>query len=144
MAGVDDLAERVLGGVDRHGEAQALAAAGGGLDAFVDADDVAGGVDQGAAGVTGIDRGVGLDGVQDGGAALRTEVAVDGRDDPRSERELESQGVADRYDGLADLDRVGVAHRQRIELEAGGIDGDHRHVGLRVDALDGALHAAGL
>ena len=52
------LGEQRAGDVDRDGEADALAAAG---DGGVDADDLAARVEQRAAAVAGVDRGVGLD-----------------------------------------------------------------------------------
>ena len=43
-----------------------------------------------------------------------------GGDDTRGEREVEAQRVADGHDRLADLDLVGIAERQRLEVEALG------------------------
>ena len=66
----DDL----LGGVDRDREADAdvaAAAAAGRADLGVDADDAAARVEQRAAGVAGVDRGVGLDDVADREALLQ-------------------------------------------------------------------------
>ena len=61
LAVVAQLVDRALGEVDRDREADPLVAAGGGLDLLVDPDHLARGVEQRAAGVAGVDRGVGLD-----------------------------------------------------------------------------------
>src|SRR3954470_22188862 len=93
LAALQQLGDHVLDGVRRDGEADAdvarLAAGGRGagrLDLRVDADHLAGAVEQRAAGVAGIDRGVGLDDVVDRVAVGRADLALEGRDDACGER----------------------------------------------------------
>ena len=60
--------------------------AGAGLDLRVDADDLAGGVEQRAAGVAGVERGVGLDHVADREAVGRLDLALERADDAGRQR----------------------------------------------------------
>ena len=74
-------------------------------------------VDERAAGVTGVDRGVGLDHVAEELVAARLDVAVQTGHDParHAQTAFEREGVADRHDVVAHLHGVGVA-----ELDAWG------------------------
>ena len=108
------------GGVDRDGEADALVAAGLRVDLLVDADHFAVGVEQRAAGVAGVDRGVGLDAAGDGGAVGRLQLAVGRGDDAAREREVEAERVADGDDFLADGDLGRVAELDGRERRAPG------------------------
>src|SRR4051812_47773139 len=85
---LDDGGNRLRG----HGKAEADRAAGRRDDQRVDADDLAFEVEQRAAGIAAIDRGVGLD-----VAVIRTlaDVAVARRDDAGRDRAAEAEGVAD-------------------------------------------------
>ena len=79
-AGLLEVGDDLLGGVDRHREADAdaaVAAAAAGGDLRVDADDLAGRVDERAAGVAGVDRRVGLQHVVDLEAVGRLDRALD-------------------------------------------------------------------
>ena len=89
-----------------------------GVDLLVDADHLAVGVEQRAAGVAGVDRRVGLDRAVDLELGQRLDRAVGRRDDPDRERLLLAEGAADRGDRLADLDLVGVAELERLQVEA--------------------------
>ena len=70
-------------------------------DRAVDADQVAGGVDERAAGVARVDRGVGLDEVLE--AVDAEMVAAERRHDAHRHRVAEAEGVADRQHDVADL-----------------------------------------
>ena len=97
--------------VGRDGEADALRAARAREDRGVDADDLAGHVDQRAARVAGIDRGVGLDeelivADADLGAGHR-------RDDAVGHGLADAERIADREHQVADLQLVGVGEIER-------------------------------
>ena len=112
---VQDVARHAGG----NGEPDPLIAAGARVDGGVDADHLAAGVDQGAAGVPGVDGGVGLDEVLVVGEPQTA--APDGADDPHGHRLAKSERVADRQDDVAHLDLLGVAHlraRQRGLIDA--------------------------
>ena len=64
-AGGDQLAHHVVGQVGRNRKADADVAAGRRVDRRIDADQLAAQIDQGAAGIARIDRGIGLDEVLD-------------------------------------------------------------------------------
>jgi hypothetical protein len=68
----------------------------------VDADQPAGGVEQRAAGVAGVDGGVGLDHAADGAAVEGLDLAVQRADDAGGQRLVQAEGVADGVDALAD------------------------------------------
>ena len=96
-------------------------AAVGGADGAVDADDVGLGVDQRAAGVARVDRGVGLQRVHVADVAAvallaaRGDGPVLGADDAGGDGVGQVEGGADGHDRVADLHVVGVAQRQRLE-----------------------------
>ena len=83
-------------------------------DRGVDADDLAGHVQQRAAGVAGVDRGVGLDHVGEGDAVLLVERAAGGRHDAGRHRRAAGQ-----VEGVADGDEL-VADLRGSELEPSG------------------------
>ncbi len=81
--------------------AETAAARSHGGDRRVDADQLAPAVDQRAAGVARVDRGVGLDGVENRVAVLDVGVAgphrpVHGADDARGHGAVQAEGAADR------------------------------------------------
>ncbi len=124
-----ELGDHVGRGLDRDGEADALVAAALALDLGVDPDHLAGAVDQGAARVAGIDRGVGLDDVADREAVGCLDLALERRDDATRHRPVECERVTDRDDRVAHLHLRGVAQRQRVhslgvvDLEQGDVTG---------------------
>ena len=96
---------------DGDGEADAVRAAGAREDRGVDADEPAGQIDQRAAGIAGIDGGVGLDeelvvGDADLGARQR-------RDDAVGDGLADAERIADGEHEVADLERVGIAEVDR-------------------------------
>ena len=108
----DERVRDLLGGLDRHGVADALVAAGLRRDLRVDADHAAVAVEQRAAAVAGVDRGVGLDRAVDREAVGRGQLAVDRADDARGDGALEPERAADRHDRIADLHGLGRAERR--------------------------------
>ena len=96
----------------------------------VDADQLASRVDQRAARIAGVDRGVGLDEVL---VAFDAETAAAKRaDDPGGHRLAEAERIADRDHQVADLKASGVAERYGDEVR--GIELEQRDVGFRVAA----------
>ena len=127
-----ELFDHRLGEVARHGKADAERGAAFGDDGGVDADHLAVHVEQRAAGIALVDRGVGLD-----VAVVRAglDVAVACRTIPSGDRTAEPERVADRHHPVADLGGVAVAEldeRQRVA----GVDLQQRQVGLAVGADD--------
>ena len=88
--------------VDGDGEADAGVGAGGAVDGGVDADDAAGAIEERAAGVAGVDSGVGLDDAADGAAGDEFDLAAKTKNNTNDKNLVESKGVADRVDALAD------------------------------------------
>ena len=107
----DHLAHGV--GRDREAHAHVPARAGGG-DLRVHPDHPPAGVHQRAAGVPGVDRGVGLDHLVDLEAVRRLDLASEAGDDSLGGRAVEAERVAHRHDGVADL------HRRRSPPSASG------------------------
>src|SRR5690606_22227754 len=105
-------------GRDREPDADepaALAARGG--DGGVDADDLAGHVDQCTARVAGIDGRVGLDQARQRPAGrVEGEGAVQGADDALGDGPFEAQWAADREHGVADQQLVAVPERGRGQV----------------------------
>src|SRR5206468_3964362 len=102
----EKLVHHPFGGLSGDGEAEVL---GEGDDGGVDADDPAAAVDQGAAGVAGVERRGVLDDAVDEAALLGAEGAPEGGDDARGDGGGEAEGVADGDDELADAEGGGVA-----------------------------------
>src|SRR4051794_26372115 len=144
LARLLELAELLARGVDRDGEADAdvPAAAAAGLDLRVDADDLAGRVEQRAARVAGVDRRVGLDDVVDLEAVGRLDLALQRGDHAGGQGPVEAERVADGDRRVADLHGLGRAEAQRVQVQAVGVDLQQRDVAgdvladdLRVDGL---------
>src|SRR3954454_14431422 len=93
-AGLDPGDDR-LHGVDRYGEADAGVGVAAALDLRVDADHAAVAVQQRAAGVAGVDRRVGLDGVGDRKAVGGVDRAPEAGDDAGRDGSLEAERRAD-------------------------------------------------
>ena len=109
-----------FGGVDADGEAEALRGHDG---RGVDADDLAARVDERAAGVAGVEGGVGLDDLVHHAAAGGAHAAAEGADDSGGDGELESVGVADGDGELADFEGLRSSEggwRQHVRRRCGG------------------------
>src|SRR5271157_2595115 len=132
----DQIVDHSFGGVDGDGEAYAGALSDAGGDHGVDADDLAVPVEQRAAGVAGVDGGVGLNGFFDDQAVWLLHLA-DGTDDAAREGSGEAERIADGIDFLADLQIGRVAEDHRLQV--GGFDLDYGQVMRLVGADDGGL-----
>ncbi len=125
MLGPDEVVVDADDGIGRHGEADALRAHGLGIDGGVHADDLASHVDERAAGVAGIDGGIGLDEalelVGDAVGAGFIDLAVLGGDDAGRDGLVEAEGAADSEYPVANLGAVRVAE----------LDGGERRLGCR-------------
>ncbi len=133
-----ELGNHGLGDVDRDREADADVPVDLGVarKLRVDADHGAGAVDQRAARVAVVDRGIGLQRVVDREVVRRRDLAVDGGDDARGQRAIEPERVADGDDRVADLDVRGVAERQGVQGARGKVDLEDREIGRGVGADD--------
>ena len=124
---VDDILEHAFDAGNGDGETNAVSVGDGG----VDADDFTGSVDKRAAGITGVDGGIGLDhvGKSLGGGIIAAgggDGAAGGGDDAGGDGVLElAEGVADGNDLLAGGDGFGVA------------EGDGGEIGDVVDLEEG-------
>ena len=122
----------VAGEVGGDGEADALVAAGAAEDGGVDADEAALNIHERAAGVAGVDGGVGLDEVF---VVFDAEVAAaGGADDAGGDGLADAEGVADGEHDVAYLDLVAVGHGD--DREVLGVNLDDGDVGLGVAAND--------
>ncbi|AEK60364.1 hypothetical protein CFU_0527 [Collimonas fungivorans Ter331] len=130
VAGIDDRFHHGLGGRHRHGETDPERTAGARIDRGVDADQVAVGVDQGAAGIAGVDRSIGLDEVLE---LVDAEMAAtQRRNDPHGHRLADPERIADRQHDVADAGLVSAAQRHRRQVRQ--LDLDHGQVGFRIGA----------
>ena len=133
MAGRDQLRGNVARGIAVERKAQA--GAGLGLfDGEVDADHLAGGVEQGSAAVARVDLGVGLDRVEDvfgvpGRWIGNLDGPVDGADHALGHAVLLAEGAADGDRELADLQAVRLAPIERRQILR--LDLDHRYIVVR-------------
>src|SRR5215207_2841017 len=143
----DELRQDALGDVDGDGEADAHgAAAVGREDLRVDADHAPLRVEQRAAGVARVDRGVGLDGALDDAAVARLDGPLEAGDDAGRQRAVEAERVADGQDLLPDREAVAVAHRHDLQglAYAGDLDDGEVRVGVAAAAPGRVEEAARL
>ncbi len=126
--------EDALDHIDGNGEADAHAAAGARIDRRIDAHEPAPGVDQRAAGIAGVDGGVGLNEepvVVDADVGARQR-----RDDALRHALADAEGIAERDDEIADLYRVGIAERDGRKRGV-ALDLEHRQIGAGIVEHDG-------
>src|SRR6185312_8440722 len=107
-AGLKDAFHHAAGEVNRHGETNSLIATSATKDGGVEADEPAFGINQRAAGISGIDGGVGLDEVLDVFDAEPT--ASDRAGNAHGYGLADAEGIADRHYHVADLQVIAVAH----------------------------------
>ena len=135
-----DLRDDVLDGVGRNGEPDpdvaGRARSRAVLDLRVDADDLAARVEQRAARVAGIDRGVGLDHVVDREAVRSGDEALERAHDSGGRGAVEPEGIPDRDDRIADADDVGVSDGEWRERTRRGLDAEHCEIRGRVGSDD--------
>ena len=130
---LDDVVHHVPGKVARHGKPDPLIATRLAVDGGIDPDQLAARVDQRAAGVAWIDRGVGLDEVFVVGDSP-FEAPVGGADDAERHGLIELEGIADRKHPFGDpqLRRVSPAENRQV----GGVELEQGEVGERIRADD--------
>ncbi|MNQ61493.1 hypothetical protein D3C85_758080 [compost metagenome] len=124
-----ELVGNAHGDVDRNGEGQTHEAAGTGEDLRVDADHLAVQVEQRAAGVTRVDRHVGLD---ERYIVLVRQAAALGADDTGRHRVVEAEGRTDGQHPAAHLELVGLADLHDRQILA--LDLEQGDVGTRIGA----------
>ena len=117
--------------VDRHRKADADVAAARRDDRRVDADQFAPQVDQAAAGITGIDRCIGLDEIFI--AMLAKSSPPQCADEAGRDGLAETEGIADRDHEVADLERIAITQRNGLQ-PARLPDLQQRDIGRRIAA----------
>src|SRR6478752_6758584 len=119
-----------LHGGDRDGEAHAGVGVARAADLAVDADHTAVAVQQRAARVAGVDRGVRLDGVGDRVAVRGVDRAAEAGDDARRDGALEAERRADRDRLVTRLERGRIAQLERLQavLDGARVDFEDREV----------------
>ena len=122
---VEDLVHHAAHQVHRDREADALDAEILGEHRGVDADQLAAGIDQRAAGIADVDGRVGLDEILEGRHAELA--AARGADDALRDRLRQADGIADGQHDVADAQPVGMPERH------------DRHVGLEVELQHGQV-----
>ena len=151
LAVLDDFVGHTLDEVGRDGEADAdgaggVGGGGGGGDRGVDADHLAGRVEGRAAGVTGVDGRVDLDGVGDDLVVVvvgHGHRAVQGGDDAGGGGVVVAERVADGHHVLADGELVGIGEFHGLEVARRVVELDDRKIGGGVSADErGGIHVA--
>ena len=126
------------------GEADALEAAVAAEDGGIDAEETAVDVDEGAAGVAGIDGGVGLDEVF---VALDlgedADVAALGADDAAGDGFADAEGIADGEDAVADFGFRAVGEGDGGKIFRVDFDDGEVGLGIAADDLGGEFAAVG-
>jgi len=140
----DQLRRDILDGVDRNREADAdvAAAAVRRLDLGIDANDPAARVQQRAARVAMVQRGIRLDHIVDRSAVRSEDAPLERTHDAGRDRAVLAERISDGDDGVADPHRIRVAEiercqraRLRLHLQDGDIGGRIATYDLRRQAL---------
>ncbi len=113
MTLADDLRHNAIDHINGDRKADACAGAGWRDDGGVDADQPSGGVKERSTGITGIDRGVGLNDVRDFPAPTGRQMTLERADDSSGQGLVEPKWIADREHRLADFKVIGRADRKR-------------------------------
>ena len=124
--------------VDRNGKPDADVATALGIDCSIDADQLAAQINQRAAGVSGVDRGIGLDQVFVPSDTEST--ARERAHDAGSDGLPEPEGIADRDNVVAHPQTFGIRGAQGNQGRA--FDLDHRDIGLWIGADEFGLEFA--
>ena len=135
--------------IDGNGKADAFGSPVGAVQhGGIDADQIAVGVDERAAGIAEIDGGIGLDEILEGGEAKLA--AAGGADDALRHGLAQAVGIADGQHDIAHPQRVGAA--QRHDRQIADRQGENGEIGVRIlsddrrlgDAPVGQLHPDGI
>ena len=126
----DDFGQHELRGVAGDRKANALRAAD---DGGIDADHLGAGRHQRAAGVAGIERGVGLNDVFDRPATHRADRAAQRRHHARRHTRFEAERIADRDHQLAAAQVFGIAERSVTQI-ARAVGAEQCEIGVGIDA----------
>ena len=110
-AAADQFGDNLIDGVDRNGITDADAAAARRCDRGVDADEPAVLIEQGAAGIARIQRGIGLDHIGNNLLGRRLNGASESANNPLRKRERLAERTADCIDGLSHFEVVRSPHR---------------------------------
>ena len=113
-----EIVQHQFGAIDGHGEPDADIAAVRPQDRGVDADHIAGRIEQRTAAVARIDGRVGLDQAFQRPFVFAANAAPERTDDAGGQRALQTEGIADGEHLLAHLQRVGIAQVERGQLGA--------------------------
>ena len=128
----DELIVNADDGGGRQREADTLESAAAGVNGGVDADHFAGHIHERAAGIAGVDGGVGLDEALE----LMADVgAVFGADDSGGDGGIQAEGAADGENPIAHLHAIGIAELGDGEVVV-GFNFDDGEVGIFVEADD--------
>ena len=142
LAPLGQLAGHPFGQVDRDREAQA--GTGAGANQGVDADHLSAGIDQGATGIAGVDRRVGLDQVKAlVGEAEAVDIAVQAAHDAEGHRALQAVGAAQGNRPVAHLEGLGIAQGGCLELALAAYT-HHGQVGDRIGPYHAAVELAAI
>ena len=124
-----ELRDHVHRHIDRNGERQPHVTAAAAEDLRVDAHDLAGQVEQRPAGVTGVDRHIGLN---ERDIGIVRQGPTQGADDALGRGALQPERCADGKHPLPDLESAGIADRDGWQIF--GVDFQQRNIGLRIAA----------
>src|SRR5512135_617497 len=125
---VSQLWQQLFDGIGRNCKADTDIAARLTEDRRIDANHFTAQIDQGTARVTWIDRSVGLDEVV---VRSGTDLPTFGADNAGGHGMVETKGIADRHDPLADFQTIRVAEGDGREILS-GVNFDHSDIGFLV------------
>ncbi len=126
-------------GIDRNGEANSRRCTARRIDRRIDADHFAMSVDQRPAGISAVDRCVGLNRFIDQGVLPGLHRAAQRAHHSRRQRALKSKRIADRQNFLPHLKSGGITQRQHGERFVSRLNLNQRHIVslIRTDKLRG-------
>src|SRR5918994_3564834 len=132
LAGRDELPDDGAHRVRRNGESDPVRAARLALDLRVDPDHPTPVVEERTARVAMVDRGVGLNRVDDLEVVWSGHLTVKGADDSARDRPLEPEGAPTGEDRIANVDGARVGERQRRQQPGGSVDPKYGEIGGRI------------
>mmetsp|Transcript_8928 Transcript_8928/g.17474 ORF Transcript_8928/g.17474 Transcript_8928/m.17474 type:complete len:256 (-) Transcript_8928:301-1068(-) len=134
LAALDDLLHDLRDSVARDRKPDAGRRSAGREDGGVHPDESSAAVQERAAGVSGVDSGVGLDHVADRAAGRRRRLTSEPRDHPGGERVVQSEWVADGECNLTNLHVCRLSDCDGTQCVLGSFDLQHSNVFVRVDS----------